>query len=158
MVLRLGKTQNLQKVLSNFLSVFCDFGHISRLSEIYRTFSKGSAKLLFFQSGLLLFFTSLFCISPVLNLSPLCSPSDIDNFFCDLFIRDEYTLLELSVLMASIACFPKAILVNKKDLKRFRRAENSFWPDCLSKSNLYLSQIGSFDAEVVSLMESIRTS
>jgi hypothetical protein len=51
MVLRLGKTQNLQKVLSNFLSVFWDFEHISRLLEIYRTFSKGSAKLLiFFQS------------------------------------------------------------------------------------------------------------
>ncbi len=54
MVLRVGKTQNLQKVLSNFLSVFLDFGHIWRLLEIGRTFSKGPAKLLFFQSKIMI--------------------------------------------------------------------------------------------------------
>jgi len=47
--------QNPQKVLSNFLSVFWDFGHICMLLEIYGTFSGGSEKLLFFQSMLLLF-------------------------------------------------------------------------------------------------------
>lgn len=51
MVLRLGKTQNLQKVLYKFLSFFWDFGHIWSILEIYRTFSKGSINLLyFFQS------------------------------------------------------------------------------------------------------------
>ena len=51
MVLRLGKTQNLQKILSKFLSFSWDFGHIWRILEIYRTFSEGSANLLyFFQS------------------------------------------------------------------------------------------------------------
>ena len=52
MVLRLGKTQNLQKVLYKFLSFFWDFGHIWSILEIYRTFSEGSVNLLyFFQSG-----------------------------------------------------------------------------------------------------------
>ena len=51
MVLRLGKTQNLQKVLYKFLSFFWDFGHIWSILEIYRTFSEGSVNLLyFFQS------------------------------------------------------------------------------------------------------------
>ena len=50
MVLLVGKTPNLQKVLSNFLSFFWNFGHIWMLLEIYRTFSRGSAKLLFFVS------------------------------------------------------------------------------------------------------------
>jgi len=58
-------------------------------------------------------------------------------------------LLEVSVLVASVACFPKAILVNRKDLKRFQRAE---------KTVLYLSQIVSFNAEIFSLMKSIRIS
>jgi hypothetical protein len=56
----------------------------------------------------------------------LFSPSDIENCFCDLFIRGEYSLLELRVLMASITCFAKAILANKKDLKRFQKLKNSF--------------------------------
>jgi len=50
MVLPLGKTQNLQKVLSNFLSFFWNFGHIWMLLQICRTFLGGSANLLFFQS------------------------------------------------------------------------------------------------------------
>jgi hypothetical protein len=57
----------------------------------------------------------------------LFSPSDIENFFfCDLFIRGEYSLFELRVLMASSTCFPKAILANKKDLKRFQKAQKQF--------------------------------
>jgi hypothetical protein len=56
----------------------------------------------------------------------LFSPSDIENIFCDLFIRGEYSLLELRVLMASITCFPVAILANKKDLKRFQKAQKQF--------------------------------
>jgi hypothetical protein len=50
-------------------------------------------------------------------------PSDIEIFFCHLFIKGEYSLTELNVLMASITCFSKAILVNPKDLKRFQRAQ-----------------------------------
>ncbi len=48
MVLLVGTPQNLQKVLSNFLSFFWNFGHIWKLLEIYRTFSGGSANLLYF--------------------------------------------------------------------------------------------------------------
>jgi len=53
--------QNLKKVLSSFLSVFWDFGHIWRLLEIYRTFSKGSAKLLFFRVDNQFFSYSAWC-------------------------------------------------------------------------------------------------
>jgi hypothetical protein len=74
----------------------------------------------------LLFFTSLFCILPELNLSPLFPPSDIENLFCDLFIRGEYSLLELRVLIASITRFSEAILANKKDPKHFQKAQKQF--------------------------------
>jgi hypothetical protein len=57
------------------------------------------------------------------SIAPVFPPQTSPIFFCDLFIRGEYSLLELKVLVASIACFPKAILVNKKDLKHFQRAE-----------------------------------
>ncbi len=50
MVLSVDTLQNPQKVLSNFLSFFWDFGHIWMLLEISRTFSRGAVKLLFFQS------------------------------------------------------------------------------------------------------------
>jgi hypothetical protein len=56
----------------------------------------------------------------------LFSPSGIENCFCDLFIRGEYSLLELRVLMASITCFAKAISANKKDLKCFQKAQKQF--------------------------------
>jgi hypothetical protein len=56
----------------------------------------------------------------------LFSPSNIEIFFCDLFIRGEYSLLELRVMIASIACFPKATLANKKGLKRFQKAQKQF--------------------------------
>ena len=48
MVLVSGTTQNLQMVLSIFLSFFWNFEHIWKLLRIYRTFSGGSANLLFF--------------------------------------------------------------------------------------------------------------
>ena len=50
MVLPVGTPQNLQRVLSNFLFFFWNFGLIWKLLKIYRTFFEGSAKLLFFQS------------------------------------------------------------------------------------------------------------
>ncbi len=48
MVLEVDKIQNPQRVLSKFLSFFWNFGHIWKLLKIYRTFSGGSANLLFF--------------------------------------------------------------------------------------------------------------
>jgi hypothetical protein len=78
------------------------------------------------STGLFLFFTSLFCILPKLNLSPCFPPQTSTFFFCDLFIRSEYSLVELRVLMASITYFPQAILANKKDLKRFQKAQKQF--------------------------------
>jgi hypothetical protein len=52
MVLVVDKTQNPQRVLSNFLSFFWNFWNIWKLLKICKTFSGGSANLLFFQSGI----------------------------------------------------------------------------------------------------------
>jgi hypothetical protein len=51
MALLVDKRQNPQKVLSIFYPFFSDFGHIWMLLEIQRTFSRGPANLLFFQSS-----------------------------------------------------------------------------------------------------------
>ncbi len=48
MVLLVGTRQNPLRVLPNFLSFFWNFGPIWKLSEIYRTFSEGFGKRLFF--------------------------------------------------------------------------------------------------------------
>jgi len=59
-------------------------------------------------------------------IAPCVLPQTSKIFFCHLFIRGEYSLVELSVLMAFITCFPKVILASKKDLKRFQRAQKQF--------------------------------
>jgi hypothetical protein len=68
----------------------------------------------------------------------LFSPSDIENCFCDLFIRGEYSLLELRVLMASITFCAKAILANKKDLKRFQRAQKAVFDLNIYQNRVYI--------------------
>ena len=50
MVLDLGKTQNLEKVLSKFLSFSWRLWHIRSILEIYKAFSEGSVNLLYFYS------------------------------------------------------------------------------------------------------------
>jgi hypothetical protein len=90
------------------------------------------------STELLLFFTSLLCILPQLNLSSLCFPSDIEYYFCHLLISGEYSLVELSVLLASITCFPKAILINKKYLKRFQRAQKAVFDLNVYQKRIYI--------------------
>jgi hypothetical protein len=55
-----------------------------------------------------------------------------------LLFRGESSLIELSVLMASIICFSKAILVNKKDLKRFRRTQKTVFDLNVYHNRIYI--------------------
>jgi len=47
-------------------------------------------------------------------------------------------MLELSVLMASITCFPQAILVNRLDLKHFQRAEKTIFDLNVYQNRTYI--------------------
>ncbi len=79
------------------------------------------------STKILLVFTSLYFVFYRNSIYHPCGPPQASkSLFCHLFIRGAYSLVELSVLMASITCFPKAILANKKDLKRFQRAQKQF--------------------------------